>query len=279
MMQMFANPKLFSVAFVTLCGGGALPLLADIDDLLSPLDYSAYANKSLLASPTSLSAGTAATLSAKVTSDVSLIEKADFEVRLGAALLHRFGVKGKIEVEAPHWIAREIVGPWSLELIQAVPDRPSPSSSVRFMIMTNAGKVGPLTLPVRCRHMKEIYVASRALNRGNRLTADMLETRLTDVLRQNVRVISTEVNLEGYEFTGSISPGSPIRWNHVNSIPSVRKGQVVEVYASGKGVYVSMKGVAMQDGGNGEYITVKNVNSKQEFQAKVMNENSVKVYF
>ena len=122
-------------------------------------------------------------------------------------------------------------------------------------------------------------MAGRALNRGDRLSSDLLDRRMVDVLRQNTRIISADVDLEGFEFTGSVSPGSPIRWNHVNSIPSVRKGQVIDVFASGKGLYISMKGVAMQDGGNGEYINVRNLSSKQEFQAKVLNESSVKVYF
>ena len=127
--------------------------------------------------------------------------------------------------------------------------------------------------------MKEIYVAERALNRGDRLSSDALQKRVLDILRENVRTISGDVDLEGYEFIGSVSPGSPIRWNHVSSIPSIRKGQVVDVYAAGKGLYISMKGLAMQDGGNGEYIKIRNLSSKQEFQAKVLNENSVKVYF
>jgi len=77
----------------------------------------------------------------------------------------------------------------------------------------------------------------------------------------------------------SVSPGSPVLWNHVNAIPLIRKGQEVDVFGNGKGIYITMKGLAMQDGGSGEYIKIRNVSSKQEFQAKVLNENSVKVSF
>ncbi len=274
-MRRFTNRTFFPVAFATLLCGGALPLWAGVEDLLEPLDFSAYEAKSLATLP---SPAASKTIPPRASTRVPIL-KEDVESRLGQALVSRFGLQGELEVEISNWNPPQILGNWSLDLLQASPDRPAAAANVRFVIRTSAGKSGPINLPVRCRHLKHVYVAGRSLNRGDRLGAHVLEKRLVDVLRQNVRVISADVDLEGYEYTGSVSPGSPIRWNHVNSIPSVRKGQVIDVFASGKGLYIAMKGVAMQNGGNGEYITVRNLSSKQEFQAKVLNENSVKVYF
>ena len=56
------------------------------------------------------------------------------------------------------------------------------------------------------------------------------------------------------------------------------KGQIVDVFASGNGIYVTMKGMALENGVAGGDVTVKNLSSKKEFQAKVLNENSVKVH-
>jgi len=270
-MRQFADRTLLPFAFATFLCGGAFPLWAGVEDLLGPLDFSAYDKEPV------------ASLSSPVTpvSSPQLlpISKEDFEARLGQALVGRFDLRGEMKVEVANWRPVQAPGKWSLDLIQSSPERPSTSASVRFVIRTASSQLGPMTLSIRCRHLKQVYVAGRSLSRGDRLSSGLLEKRLVDVLRQNVRVIPAEVNLEGYEFTGSVSPGSPIRWNHVSSIPSVRKGQVIDVFASGKGVYIAMKGIAMQDGGNGEYITIKNLSSKQEFQAKVLNENSVKVLF
>ena len=270
----------FPIACAILLCGGAFPLWAGVEDLLDPIDFSAYEKST---SPIAHSTPGTQALPAKTASirvpTLDSIKKEDLEVRLGEALVRRFGIQGEMQVEAGNLNLPKVSPKWTLELLQAAPERPAPSATIRFVITTSSGKLGPITLPVRCRHMKEIYVAGRALNRGDRLSEAVLQKRSVDVLRQNARIITGDVNLEGYELIGSVSPGSPIRWNHINSIPSVRKGQVVDVYAAAKGLYISMKGLAMQDGGNGEYIKIRNLSSKQEFQAKVLNENSVKVYF
>ena len=280
--------RFLKVAFASLLCGGAVPLWAGVEDLLGPLDFSGYEKQAAAlpmtqASPARISLTSKAIPSTPkaippVQTSPAAITKEDLESRLGAALSKRFGLRGEFKVEIPEWKSPQIGKVWSLELLQTSPDRPSSTCSVRFSINTPKGAIGPISMPIRCRHLNEIYIAARALNRGDRLSANTLEKRLVDVLRQHVRIISADVDLDGFEFIGSVSPGSPIRWNHVNSIPSVRKGQVVDVYASGKGIYITLKGIALQDGGNGEYITVRNMNSKQEFQGKVLNENSVQVH-
>ena len=58
----------------------------------------------------------------------------------------------------------------------------------------------------------------------------------------------------------------------------IRKGQVVDVFASGNGIYVTMKGIALEDGLLDSSVRIKNISSDKEFQAKVLSENSVKVH-
>jgi len=263
-------------AFATFLCGGAFPLLAGVESFLPELDFSAYRKDAPAKKvPTPLQKVTAPQSS----SHLATLAKEDIEAALQLALTKRFGLRGELQVEVAQWKPAQVEGNWKLQLLQCSPDRPSASGSVRFVVLTSAGKSSPVSLPIRCRHMQDIYVAGRALNRGDRISIDALEKRKVDVFRQNVRVITGETDLEGYELIASVSPGAPIRWNHVNTIPLVRKGQVVDVFANGKGIYITMKGLVMQDGGSGEFITIRNVTSKQEFQAKVLNENSVKVFF
>jgi len=57
----------------------------------------------------------------------------------------------------------------------------------------------------------------------------------------------------------------------------VKKGEVVDVFASGGGIYITMKGVSLDNGVQGGVVRVRNLTSDREFQAKVLNQNSVKV--
>ncbi len=265
-------------AFATLLCGGAFPLWAGVENFLSELDFSEYQSKPAIKSALAVPAKPH-TPTDGVPSGSGLITKEDIEARIQLALSKRFGLRGDFQVEVTQWESARIQGNWSLQLLQCSPDRPSSSAFVRFAVVTAAGKSSPVNVAIRCRHVQEIYIAGRALSRGDRIAADSLEKRKVDVFRQNVRVITGETNLEGYELMASVSPGSPVLWNHVNAIPLIRKGQEVDVFGNGKGIYITMKGLAMQDGGSGEYIKIRNVSSKQEFKAKVLNENSVKVSF
>ena len=57
---------------------------------------------------------------------------------------------------------------------------------------------------------------------------------------------------------------------------SVHRGDVVDVFASGGGIFITMKGVS-EDGVQGGMIKIFNITSDKEFFAKVLNKNSVKV--
>ena len=64
----------------------------------------------------------------------------------------------------------------------------------------------------------------------------------------------------------------------MSKVTLVKKGSLVDVFASGNGIYLTMKGVALEDGVEGEQVRIRNLSSEKEFHAKVLNANSVKVY-
>ena len=43
----------------------------------------------------------------------------------------------------------------------------------------------------------------------------------------------------------------------------LRKGQVVDVFASGHGIYVTMKGLVLEDGSLDSFVRIKNLSSEK----------------
>ena len=84
------------------------------------------------------------------------------------------------------------------------------------------------------------------------------------------------LNIRGYQLSTNIRANTPIKWNYLSKITLVKKGQLVDVFASGNGIYVTMKGKALEDGVEGGNVTVENLSSSKKFQAKVLNENRCK---
>ena len=97
-------------------------------------------------------------------------------------------------------------------------------------------------------------------------------------MKKHAGTVPANINLKGYQLASNVKSNTPIKWNFLSKVTLVKKGQIVDVFASGNGIYVTMKGMALEDGVSGGNVTVKNLSSKKEFQAKVLNENSVKVH-
>ena len=84
--------------------------------------------------------------------------------------------------------------------------------------------------------------------------------------------------MSGYQLDSNVKANSPLKWNNLSKVVLVKKGQIVDVFASGNGIYVTMKGMALNDGVEGGNVIVRNLSSDKQFPAKVLNENSVKVH-
>ena len=98
-----------------------------------------------------------------------------------------------------------------------------------------------------------------------------------DVLRHNAGAVPATNSLAGYELSSSVNVGAALKWNNLSKVNLVRKGEIVDVFASGGGIYISMKGVSLDNGVQDGIVRIRNLSSDKEFQAKVLNRNSVKV--
>ena len=61
--------------------------------------------------------------------------------------------------------------------------------------------------------------------------------------------------------------------------PLVRKGDLVEVTVSEGRLSLTMKALAMENGAQGDVVTVRNTESRKDFVAVVTHENQVRVRF
>ena len=68
-------------------------------------------------------------------------------------------------------------------------------------------------------------------------------------------------------------------WRDISRRPLVKKGDLVEVSTSSGLLIVKMKALAMENGGQGETVTVRNPESQKNFAAVVVDENRVQVRF
>ncbi|MFP6894602.1 MAG: flagellar basal body P-ring formation chaperone FlgA [Opitutales bacterium] len=260
-------------------------LQADVTRLLPPLDLgalqpvrTAVTRSGFISSGPSIPSSYTASISkvkGLVTLDAELLEK-----KIASALSHRYQASGYVLARlSREWKPLNVPVDWEFKFQQSIPDELSANAFVRFSISSDGLDLGEWGYPVKCSQMVDVAVAKVPLNRGNRITPDLLSSRIMDALGSGANCVLSDARLNGYQVASSLKPGTVLKWGHLSKVTLVRKGQVVNVFASGKGIFVEMKGQAMEDGVEGSFVRIRNISSNREFQAKVLNENSVKVYF
>ena len=260
-------------------------LQADVTRLLPPLDLgalqpvrTAVTRSGFISSGPSIPHSYTASISkvkGLVTLDAELLEK-----KIASVLSHRYQASGHVLARlSREWKPLNVPVDWEFKFQQSIPDELSSNAFLRFSISSDGLDLGEWGYPVKCSQMVDVAVAKVPLNRGSRITPDLFSSSVMDALGSGANCVLSDARLNGYQVASSLKPGTVLKWSHLSKITLVRKGQVVNVFASGKGIFVEMKGQAMEDGVEGSFVRIRNISSNREFQAKVLNENSVKVYF
>jgi flagella basal body P-ring formation protein FlgA len=137
--------------------------------------------------------------------------------------------------------------------------------------------MGVYSFPIRVSQFKDVYFTARSISRGSQPKSSDFKLQRVDVLKHHANSVPSSTNLSSYELDTNLLSNTPLKWNNLTKANLIRKGQVIDVYASGKGIYVTMKGLALEDGHLDSLVKVRNLSSDKEFHAKVLSENSVKV--
>ncbi|MBT7649997.1 MAG: flagellar basal body P-ring formation protein FlgA [Opitutae bacterium] len=212
-------------------------------------------------------------------SSIILLDRETLEKRLGESIAHRFQTTGVIKAYlSREWNSVKVSPNYLIKISDCSPDTLSSSIFARFSIWDSGKLVGDFAEPLRIGHFIDVLFSKTPLTRGVRLDSTQFESKLVDILKQHAGTVPANSNLNGYQLASTIKSNTPIKWNFLSKITLVKKGQIVDVFASGNGIYVTMKGMALENGVAGGNVTIRNLSSDKKFQAKVLNENSVKVH-
>jgi len=258
-------------------------LFGDVSRLLEPLDIKNFSKSSKIGfkSAAFISPLNSTLKSERVSDGVSKVslDRLLLERSLGEALSHRYQASGKvIAYITREWRVLDVGSNFFLKIRDCAPDELSSSSFIRFEIWDEGRLVGQYSEPIRMAHMVEVHFTAVPFPRGSKPSLAHLTTRLVDVLKQHAGSVFANAKLSGYQINANLKAGTALKWNHLAKVTLVQKGKIVDVFASGNGIYVTMKGMALQNGVEGGLVKVRNLSSEKEFQARVLNENSVKVH-
>lgn len=213
------------------------------------------------------------------TAEVAPFTRDQFVADLARDLSAHFNLEGELQLELVRaWNPpTRVSANWKLTVLD-YPAMPTSSMLVRCRVLADNEAAGEFSLVVRANLWRDAWVAKEPLVAGAAFDPTLLEARRVDLFRER-EVVPAVVGDRSYIFTRAVAAGRLLTWRDLNRRPLVRKGQVVEVSAIDGLMRITLKALAMENGAQGDTVTVRNPESRKDFSALVIDENQVQVRF
>ena len=156
--------------------------------------------------------------------------------------------------------------------------RVTPASS-RFSVGVRCAGPRPwkLYVPVSVSRQVPVVVAARPVLRGSVLGAGDLETVMRPADQVHGRVFDDPRPLLGLVAARDLSPRQALGAGDLDRATLVERGRALRLEAEVGGVTVSMEAVALEDGGRGEIVAVRNSSSGRRVDARVVGRDRARV--
>jgi flagella basal body P-ring formation protein FlgA len=138
--------------------------------------------------------------------------------------------------------------------------------------------VRTVSVPVRVGLVTEVLVAARPIARAQTISLDDVRIERRE-LPPGQEPLREPAAAQGRRAVRNIAPGEPVLASLVIDPPLVRRGDIVQLTAEGRGVRAIARGEAKEDGKAGDVIRVRNLTSNREVYGQVDAERSVRVQF
>jgi flagella basal body P-ring formation protein FlgA len=198
---------------------------------------------------------------------------------LSRDLAAHFNLEGELQLELLRaWTPPAVVaGDWQV-VVTEYPSVASTAMLLRCHWLADGVPAGEATLTFRAALWRDAWVARQPMASGALFDPAALETRRVDLFRDR-DALPANVGDQTFVFARAVNPGRLVTWRDVARRPLIRKGDLVEVTAADGMLSITMKAIALQSGAQGEAVTLRNLESRKDFTAFVIDENRAQVRF
>lgn len=124
----------------------------------------------------------------------------------------------------------------------------------------------------------KVLVSKEVLKRGTVISPEMFSYAEMPVGGMENQIITDTNLLKNMQLVRDLTPNTPLRSYDVKAAVMVKRGQEVQVTAGeGQGFSITMRAEATQDGGLGEQIRLKNVESGRLLTGVITGPNAAKL--
>ena len=203
----------------------------------------------------------------------------DFVAAVSAGFVSHFNLEGELQLELLRtWAApARVASAWTVDIME-YPAVMASSILTRCRVLADGQVAGEYTVTMRAALLRDAWSARQPVTANATFDPAALEIRRVDFLRER-DALPASVGDHSFVFSRAIQANRLLTWRDVARRPLVRKGDFVEVAAIDGMLQITMKGLAMENGAQGDTVTIRNLDSRKDFTAQVVAENRVQIRF
>ena len=193
----------------------------------------------------------------------------------------RYSIQGDLRISLGRpWVTLQLPGTdFFAECVQLPPTGLASIMPVIVRGISGGKILGEWPLQLKVQVWQDAWVAPQRFERGQVLSRGMLTVQKVDILRESYPVITEDQDLSGFELAQGVQQGRPVTRRDLVERTLVKKGQFVDAIANEGVLSLRMRAIAIEGGPAGAVIRVRNLDTRKEFFAQVINENQVQVRF
>jgi flagella basal body P-ring formation protein FlgA len=183
----------------------------------------------------------------------------------------------QIELLRPWTPSVASAGSWQV-VIEEYPNIASSTMLVHCRVVADGAPADELSVMVRASLWRDAWFARQPIAARSIFSADLLEARRVDAFREH-DALPASAGSSDFIFARDVPADRMLTWHDLARRPLIHKGDVVEVTASEGRLSLSMKALALENGTRGDLVTVRNLESRKDLSALVVDEGHVEVHF
>ncbi|HEY8995191.1 MAG TPA: flagellar basal body P-ring formation chaperone FlgA [Lacunisphaera sp.] len=221
----------------------------------------------------------AVSLAAEEGNPVGPLTQDAFVAAVSREITSHFNLEGDLQIELLRaWNPPQVVARTWQVVVTEYPSVASSAMLLRCRVLADGQSAAESTLTLRASLWRDAWIARQPLVNGATFDPELLETRRVDLFRDR-DALPAAVGDQTFVFTRAVNAGRVVSWRDIARRPLVKKGSMVEVCAAEGTLSITMKALALQSGAHGEAVTLRNLESRKDFTAFVVDENRVQVRF
>ena len=148
---------------------------------------------------------------------------------------------------------------------------------VRLDIRVDGNTQRELVLTVDTHYLRPVLISTHGIRRHEAFDSTLVIEEEHDVTNAKDGYFTAIDQLDGLQAKRPIGAGSMITQQHTEKIPVVLRGAAVALTLVSGRMQISTSGKVLQNGGIGDVVRIRNIDSGKVVQAKVLDENTVQV--